>query len=143
MKKNVLFICMSLLVNTVHAHWLSFLSPVSTQLQKLTEQDAQKAWNRRMIIGFCGGFCANAFCQDIATANIAGIPITSGAAYCLGKYTSVVTQNRQWLEITNAYVVGTLAGRLARMEYYKVKQKLNRLFNKPEARVVITQRTQN
>ena len=140
MKKIILFICISLLLNTIHAHWFS--SIVSTG-QKPTGQDTQTAWNKRMIIGFCGGFCANAFCQDIATANIAGVPIASGAAYCLGKYTSVVTQNRQWLEITNAYVVGTLAGRLARMEYYKVKQKLNRLFNKPEARVVITQRTQN
>jgi hypothetical protein len=143
MKKIVLFVCISPLVNTVHAHWLSFLLPVSTQLQKLTEQDTQKAWNKRMLIGFCGGFCANAFCQDIATANIIGIPITAASAYSLNKYASIIIQERQWLDITNAYVIGALAGRLARMGCYKAKQKLNKLFNKPEARVVITQRAQN
>ena len=137
MKKITLFICISLLATTLHAHW--FNSLVSTG-QKLTGQDTQTAWNKRMLVGFCGGFCVNAFCPDLATANTIGIPVTAGAAYAFNKYTSVITQNRQCLDIANAYVIGALAGRLARMEYYKIKQKLNRLFNKPEARVIITQR---
>ncbi len=130
--------CISLFINTIHAYWFSSLVPVN---QKIMEQDMQTAWNKRMFIGFCGGFCVNAFCQEITIANMIGGPVTAAAAYSLNKYTPIITKNRQWLEITNAYIVGALAGRLARMEYYKIKQKLNKLFNKPEARVVITQRT--
>jgi len=109
--------------------------------QKLIAEDATKAWHARLVIGFVGGFCTNAFCSKITTANILGIPSTAVVAYWTNNYAPIITQQREWLDIASAYLVGALAGRLARAAYQKTSEKFRAIFDKPEARVVLTERS--
>ena len=109
--------------------------------QKLMTEDATKAWRVRLALGFVGGFCANAFCDKITTANMIGIPITSAAAYWINIYAPIITQKREWLDITGAYLVGALAGRLTHAAYQKASEKFRAVFDKPEARVALTVRS--
>jgi len=140
-----LFLCTLLLATqlNVHPNFLPDLLPKykPEHFQKLMAEDATKAWRVRLALGFVGGFCANTFCDKITTANIIGISITPAATYWINIYAPIITQKHEWLDITGAYLVGALAGRLTRAAYQKASEKFRAVFDKPEARVALTVRS--
>lgn len=140
-----LFLCTLLLTPqlSVYPNFLLDLLPKykPDHFQKFIAEDATKAWRVRLALGFVGGFCANAFCDKITTANMIGIPITPSITYLINNYAPIITQKREWLDITGAYLVGALTGRLARAAYQKASEKFQAVFDKPEARVALTIRS--
>lgn len=143
LKKN--FLCALLLATSfsIYPNFLQDLLPKypPDHFQKLMTEDAIKAWHVRFALGFIGGFCTHAFSQNITIANIFGLPITPTMTYLVNNYAPIITQKREWLDVAGAYLVGALAGRLARAAYQKASEKLGTIFDKPEARVALTVRS--
>lgn len=134
---------MIFLINTSYAHMLSglFSRGLSVQELKLIQQETQKKLCLRLLVGFVGGFCINVFGFNTLVSNGAGIPATASAGYVLNKYVPIIQNNRQALDVAGGYVAGVIAGILVRKAAQQVVKKFNAVFNKPEARVVVTKRT--
>lgn len=125
----------------VHAHILSFLKrkPAMPQLIFVTPE---KALRVRILLGLASGFFPNLFFATKTYANISGLTLLSSASYTLNKKGFIIKNERDMLDVGNAYIVGMLGGILVRSMGVKAKEIFDRMFDKPEARVVLVDQSE-
>jgi|GEM_PF-4775203 len=135
-KKALVFLFLVSANGGSSAHIFSFLQrkPVIPQLVFITPEKAMRV---RIMLGFASGLLPNLFFSAKTQANVFGVSVLSGATYLLNKKGYIIKNEHDLLEVGNAYIVGVLGGILVRSAGLKAKEFFDRLFNKPEARVVL------
>lgn len=101
------------------------------------QQDVRHIWRSRVGLGFASGFAVGcADMQQQVIPQVLGLSVAAGLSY--GLWLKKTMKERDWLDIASAYVVGLFVGRLANKTTHYCVDYVRSVFNKPEARVVVT-----